>query len=159
MMPRALVGHWIDLLWELQSQTLDSMAIDSGKSDCMAAFMADVMRKMGIENKVSGIVGDTVRVNSKMVRLVNETVQSDTVIERLMCMCHTIQLVLHDAFNNDPIVKKFLKRIRRHVAFLRTASIARLLSSMGAQDVIGDVETRWSSVAIMMARLLVLEEV
>jgi hypothetical protein len=115
---------------------------------------------LGIDSKVTAVVSDNVTTNDSLTEKLSGLLKN-VEVRRVRCICHTLQLVMRGACSEGS-VKKFIKKVRKHVRFLKIPTISRLLRDMpGNQGLvpIGDVETRWSSVAMMICRLVVLEEV
>lgn len=82
----------------------------------------------------------------------NQNMEMD--MERMPCVVHTLQLVVH-MLNKEASVKQILDKARSIVKLFRKSSVAtqKILDKCGL-IVVNDCPTRWSSTYYMIARLL-----
>ncbi|XP_065323654.1 uncharacterized protein LOC135930795 [Gordionus sp. m RMFG-2023] len=79
-----------------------------------------------------------------------------TKIYCIRCAAHTLQLAINDSLKNN-IFKTIIDKARDVAKYLRTPTIVRILKSMKRQMAILDCTTRWSSICMMLERLISLK--
>ncbi|XP_028297947.1 uncharacterized protein LOC114460108 [Gouania willdenowi] len=136
--------------WDIPTEKIIAVITDNG-SNMVAAFKNTASEG---EDVTSDDSEDFPVMESDSVPEVDDLRYHNVNMERIPCVVHSIQLVVH-LMQKEASVKRLLDKTRSVVKLFRKSSVAtqRILDACGL-IVVNDCSTRWSSTYNMIARLL-----
>ena len=146
--------HFINDLWELQSHILATyQVVMDHTAENIAAELKKITSEWGISEKISCIVTDNAANMVAAARL--------TGWRHLPCFAHTLNLIVQEATERDPVLSELRWKGRNIVTYFKQSIKARdklteVQKQMGGEEkkLIRDVITRWNSSYYMYERLV-----
>uniref|UniRef100_A0A8C6P0M1 Uncharacterized protein n=1 Tax=Nothobranchius furzeri TaxID=105023 RepID=A0A8C6P0M1_NOTFU len=139
--------------WGILNEKVLTVITDNG-SNMVAAF-----KHSAPEDEDSSSDDPDASILSESDSKETENLQcQDMGMDRMPCVVHTLQLVVH-MINKEESINRVLNKVRSIVKLFRKSSVAtqKILDECGL-TVVNDCPTRWSSTYEMVARLLKVKE-